>query len=247
MEFIVADHTQIELPEELVCHIMSFLDVPTLVQKKAVCQNWERTCTEVIDQMAPVPRTPFETREELQTAVRKYSKYDASDADVFATTYGWPIDKWDVSRVQDFFNVCDCNKTFNEDIGSWDVSNATRMDYMFHSATSFNQDISSWDTSNVTSMDCMFQNVKAFNQDMSSWDTSNVTVMAGMFHTATAFNQDISSWDTSNVTIMDDMFRYATAFNQDFSCWAWDTSNVESSRSMFHGTSCYYKRRKTQA
>eukprot|EP00978_Attheya_sp_CCMP212_P046794 scaffold412006_cov51-Attheya_sp.AAC.1 len=103
MDFIVADHGEIELPEELACHIiMSFLDVPTLVQKKVVCRNWERICTGVIDRMAPAPRTTFETREELKTAVKRYSKYDASDADVFATTYGWPIDKWDVSRVQDF-------------------------------------------------------------------------------------------------------------------------------------------------
>eukprot|EP00978_Attheya_sp_CCMP212_P044560 scaffold314373_cov35-Attheya_sp.AAC.1 len=154
MKLIVT--TELDVPEELVHLILSHLDVPTLVQKKAVCPLWQTLCTSLIDQKAPVPRKPFETRYELKNAVNKYSRYAANDAEKFAATYGWPIDKWDVSRVQDFSDVFRKIPRFNEAIGSWDVSNATTMEYMFWGATSFNQDISSWNVSNVTRMDSIF-------------------------------------------------------------------------------------------
>eukprot|EP00978_Attheya_sp_CCMP212_P046245 scaffold380179_cov67-Attheya_sp.AAC.1 len=74
---------------------MSFWDVPALVQKKAVCRLWQRRCTTMIDSKAPAPRKAFETNTELCDAVTKYARYNASDPDTFATSYGWPIDSWD--------------------------------------------------------------------------------------------------------------------------------------------------------
>eukprot|EP00978_Attheya_sp_CCMP212_P028624 scaffold99426_cov53-Attheya_sp.AAC.3 len=199
MDVTDGDNILMEVPEELASLIMSFWDVPTLVQKKAVSRHWNRLCTDVIDQKAPVPRTPFETNNDLISALQKYTRYDATDADSFAETYGWPIDKWDVSMVQDFSHVVRNDKSFNESIGSWDVSNATTMRCMFCGATSFNQDISSWNTSSVTNMGYMFNGAASFNQDISSWNTSSVVNMWNMFHSAASFNQDISSWNTSSV------------------------------------------------
>eukprot|EP00978_Attheya_sp_CCMP212_P009241 scaffold21810_cov41-Attheya_sp.AAC.3 len=188
-----------ELPEGMGRHIAGFLDVPTLVEKKAVCRSWRALFTTTIEQKASTPHA-FESRDELRNAVKKYADYNPNDAEEIATTYGWPIGRWNVSNVQNFDFVFQNRESFNESIGSWNVSNATSMRYMFYDASSFNQDISSWDTSNVTNMYVMFNGASSFNQDISSWDTSNVTTMGMMFNGASSFNQDISSWDTSNIT-----------------------------------------------
>eukprot|EP00978_Attheya_sp_CCMP212_P042486 scaffold259866_cov36-Attheya_sp.AAC.1 len=165
------------IPDDVFFSILSFLNVPALVQKKAVCRSWQMMITNIIEQKAPIPKA-FESKAELKTAVDKYTQYKLGDADEFATTYGWPIGRWDVSLVKDFRDVFHGKECFNEDIGSWDVSNVTSMFGMFREAKSFNQDISSWDTSSVTDMRSMFFIAVSFNQDISSWDTSRVTDMS---------------------------------------------------------------------
>eukprot|EP00978_Attheya_sp_CCMP212_P003706 scaffold7843_cov47-Attheya_sp.AAC.1 len=95
--------------EDLTPHILSFLDVPTLVRKKAVCRSWQRKFTKAVDRKsyrkASTTRRAFQSNQELRDAVNKYVKYDPDDAEEFATTYGWPIDKWDVSNVDDFTSI----------------------------------------------------------------------------------------------------------------------------------------------
>jgi surface protein len=222
MDVNVADNDRLEVPEELVYLIMRYWDVPTLVKSKAVCRLWQRLCTILIDRKAPIPRRAFETGDELRNTVLRYTEYDPTDADAFATTYGWPINRWDVSRVQDFSCTFKDRIYFNESIRSWDVSNASTMERMFSGAKTFDQDISSWDTSNVTSMYGMFCSASMFNQDISAWNTSNVTTMQFMFFNATSFAQDISSWNMSNVTNMKGLFRGGILFDADdqdiFSC-----------------------------
>jgi surface protein len=211
------------VPEDVGRHIIGFLDVPTLVQKKVVCRSWQLLFTATINAKVPTPLA-FQSSEELRKAVKKYTKYNISDADEFAETYGWPIGRWDVSNIQHFVQLFYLETSFNENIGSWDVSSATNTAFMFCGARSFNQDLSSWNTSNVVNMSGMFQHASSFNQDISGWDTSNVDHMSLMFEHATSFNQEISGWNTSNVEDMIDIFRNATSFNQDIS--GWDTSNV---------------------
>eukprot|EP00978_Attheya_sp_CCMP212_P018187 scaffold49463_cov47-Attheya_sp.AAC.4 len=232
------DDAPMELPEEIVYHILSFLDAATLIQKKPVCRLWQELCTTAINLKAPIPRTAFETDgEQLRAALKKYTIFKAADTEEFAATYGWPMDKWDVFRVEDLSYLFHCNHEFNENIGSWNVSNATRMYYMFGNAHCFNQDISSWDTSKVTNMTGMFYKGRAFNQDLSSWNVSNVTNMSWMFDGAGSFNQDISSWDVSKVISMHSMFQCASSFDQDIS--SWDTSKVDYMESMFCGASSF--------
>jgi surface protein len=185
-----------KVPDEMSRYIISFLDVPTLVQKRAVCRSWQILFTHVIDQKAPTPKA-FQSRRELNLAVSKYTKYIHADAEEFATTYGWPIGRWDVSHVQDFTHIFQFQQSFNEKIDSWDVSGATSMEGMFNGARLFNRDLTSWNTSNVQSMYSMFCTAHHFNQDISSWDTSNVQAMNYMFWNATSFNQDIFSWNNS--------------------------------------------------
>eukprot|EP00978_Attheya_sp_CCMP212_P039146 scaffold201029_cov63-Attheya_sp.AAC.1 len=139
------------VPEDVGRHILSFLDVPTLVRKKAVCRSWQILFTNAIRQKAPTPKA-FQSEAELKEAVNKYTKYNLADAD-------------------------DGKVSFIENISSWNTSNVRSMEYMFRGARSFNQDIGSWNTSNVTHMWSMFQDARSFNQDISSWNVSNVTNM----------------------------------------------------------------------
>eukprot|EP00978_Attheya_sp_CCMP212_P004803 scaffold10586_cov46-Attheya_sp.AAC.1 len=108
--------------EDLTPHIISFLDVPSLVRNKAVCRSWQRLFTEAVDRKAPTTPRAFQSGQELRGAVNKYVKYDPDDAEEFVKTYGWPIDKWDVSHVNDFTRIFQGKESFNEPIGSWNVS-----------------------------------------------------------------------------------------------------------------------------
>eukprot|EP00978_Attheya_sp_CCMP212_P047398 scaffold421345_cov48-Attheya_sp.AAC.1 len=111
------------VPEDVGRHILSFLDVPTLVRKKTVCRSWKLLFTNTINEKASTPK-PFESNEELREAVKKYTKYNIVDAEEFATTHGWPIGRWDVSNIENFRDIFLYAESFNERIGSWDVSNA---------------------------------------------------------------------------------------------------------------------------
>jgi surface protein len=173
------------LPEELFPSILSHLDVKTLIEKKRVCSTWRHTCTEAIDaQQIPTTRKVFSTSVELRQAVKKYCGYDAEE---ILQTYGYPINKWDVSNLQNFSGIFRDANTFDEDISSWNVSNATYMGGMFRGAEVFNQDLSSWNVQNVTEMSEMFHGARAFNGNICSWDVSNVTDMCRMFCFAEAF------------------------------------------------------------
>jgi surface protein len=223
------------LPDDLLLPILSHLDVKTLIEKKEVCRSWRHTCTQAINAK---PTKAFSTNEELCEAVKKYTgQCSPQEAEEFAQTYGYPINQWDVSAVQDFQDVFSHADTFNEDISSWNVSNVTDMSWMFFKASSFNQDLSSWNVSKVTDMKSMFGGASSFNQDLSSWNVSNATNMSYMFSGASSFNHNMSSWNVSNVTNMVLMFHDASSFNQDLS--SWNVFNVTNMNSMFEGTSSF--------
>jgi surface protein len=262
---ILADNYRLELQRmwqeqderALLIYALSFLEFKSLLQKEIVNKTWRQLIKDIIDakcgQHGP---KAFQSKRELRKAVEKYCKYEAASMEEIACTYGYPMDKWDVSQLEDMSGLFGGMDTFNEYIGSWDVSNVTNMNYMFAGARAFNQDIGSWDVSNVTIMFSMFLGASVFDQYIGSWDVSNLTNMSSMFQKATSFNQDIGSWDVSNVRHMNSMFESATSFNQDIASWnvsnvtdmyhmfknatsfnqdigSWDVSNVTDMRSMF--------------
>jgi hypothetical protein len=47
----------------------------------------------------------FQSNQELRDAVRRYSEYDAAGMEEIACTYGYPIDRWNVSQVEDMSRV----------------------------------------------------------------------------------------------------------------------------------------------
>jgi surface protein len=199
----------------LVVHALSFLNVKKLLQKERVDKTWRKLCKKTMQtKCGPDGPTPFQSNQELRDVIVKYCRRGAASMESIACTYGHPIDRWDVSKIEDMSELFKHKYKFNEYIGSWDVSNVTDMDFMFDGAHAFNQDIGSWDVSKVTKMSYMFHHAKAFNQDIGSWDVSRVTDMSSMFDGASVFNQDIGSWDVSRVTRMGYMFISATSFNQ---------------------------------
>eukprot|EP00978_Attheya_sp_CCMP212_P046081 scaffold373139_cov35-Attheya_sp.AAC.2 len=70
-----------------------------------------------MDQKASTPKL-FQSGYELGIAVAKYAKYNPNDTEDFATTYGWPIGRWNVSNVEDFDSIFEDCESFNESIGS---------------------------------------------------------------------------------------------------------------------------------
>jgi Mycoplasma protein of unknown function, DUF285 len=237
------------LPDDLWLPILAYLDVKTLIEKKEVCRIWRVNCTEAIDaKQTATSRKSFSTNHELCQAVKKYCGYnqatfsyspcDPLDAEQIAVTYGYPINKWDVSNVQDFSFVLSGADTFNEDISLWNVSHATTMKGMFCNAKAFNQDLSFWNVSNVRDMSMMFWRAHVFNNEsISNWDVSNVETMCEMFQFAKAFNQDLSFWNVQNVKNMSLMFDDATSFNQNLS--RWNVSNVDDMECMFRDATAF--------
>mmetsp|Transcript_41283 Transcript_41283/g.46920 ORF Transcript_41283/g.46920 Transcript_41283/m.46920 type:complete len:302 (+) Transcript_41283:225-1130(+) len=233
----------VEENEDLLSKILSLLDTVSLIQKKGVSVRWRKLCTYAIDSKlllssqyeeqnnasssslndtttinSTTKRKSFDNRYELRTAINDYidSRSYPENAEIIARLYGWPIGKWDVSKIRDFSRVFREKDTFNEDIGPWDVSNVVDMSEMFWNATSFNRDLSKWNTHNVRTMGFMFYKASSFNQDISAWNTKNVKSMRYMFMRATTFNQNISSWNTRRIKenrFIFGMFDGATLFD----------------------------------
>ena len=156
------------------------------------------------------------------------------------TTVG-RINEWNVSSVNNMYQMFGGAIIFNQNLGSWNVSNVTNMGSMFQCAFTaggqFNNggstSISTWNTSACTNMAEMFWNQPSFNQPIGSWNVSSVTNMSYMFRNASSFNQPIGNWNVSSVTNMRSMFREATAFNQPID--SWEVSNVTDMYEMFQG------------
>jgi surface protein len=155
----------------------------------------------------------------LKDAVEKYCRYQKDDINEIALTYGYPINKWDVSQVVDFGGLFKWQTYFNEYIGDWDVHNATTMTEMFRGAKSFNQPLDNWDTSKVENMTRMFAGARSFNQYLKNWDTSSVEDMEDMFCNAYAFNQSLETWNTGQLKYVKGMLEGAKSFNQELSNW----------------------------
>mmetsp|Transcript_19350 Transcript_19350/g.29139 ORF Transcript_19350/g.29139 Transcript_19350/m.29139 type:complete len:219 (-) Transcript_19350:99-755(-) len=203
------------LQDDMLLIIFGFLDFPTLIRIQRVCIDWEIKVHKVIP--GRLGNTRFQNREELLKGIEKYCKDKVKYADELSSTYGWPIGKWKVSRINNFSRAFEGQRDFNESIGDWDMSNAINLHGMFSQARAFNQDLTNWNTSKAKFMSGMFVDASSFNGDISQWDTSEVVSMWCMFCNATSFNQNITSWDVSNVVNYNGMFEGAVSFQRKFS------------------------------
>jgi Mycoplasma protein of unknown function, DUF285 len=160
----------------LLLYALSFLDVATLLQKQTVSKEWKDICTRAIDLKCSGQGGPqsFQSPEDLQKAIETYWMKEASSMEVLACTYGYPIKKWKVSRI----DAMTCFYTYP--IHKLDASGITN-DHLFS----------------------LFQGFGIFDDDVSSWDVSNVTDMSHMFYSPPSFHEINGSWDVSNVTADD--------------------------------------------
>ena len=167
------------------------------------------------------------------------------------------VNKWDVSKIQNFRRFFSgCNR-FNSNVGNWNVSKATNFSALFFGNQSITEpllggvfnnggsdSIKNWDTSNVTDMTSTFYAQPAFNQEVGLWDVSNVTNFSSMLNSywnnglgadLGTFNNggsdSIKNWDTSSAVNMNGLFSGQPLFNQNIS--EWYTSNVTNMGYMF--------------
>jgi surface protein len=155
----------------------------------------------------PTRRTSFDAdlgRWDTSNAVSMRGMFAASDEFV-----GQGLERWNVSKVEDFSYMFGWAAKFNGDLSQWDTSNAKRMDAMFFGAHVFGGKLSLWNVSKVTTMAHMFYEAFAFQGgDLTLWDVSSVVNMNSLFAAATRFNGNISTWDTSRVTDMKHMVSF---------------------------------------
>jgi hypothetical protein len=132
---------------------------------------------------------PFETRDELKTALHQYcgGTFDPNVA------YGL-IEDWDVSKITSmnsiFFGAPGV-ETCNPDIGIWDVSKVEIFTNMFRGATNFNKNLERWSVGSGKDFNNMFRGATNFNQNVTQWDISSGKYFQNMFQGATSFNQPL--------------------------------------------------------
>ena len=91
-----------------------------------------------------------------------------------ATANYGKISTWDVSKIDDMYDLFGTEGAFNSDIGDWDTSSVTDMGLMFKGATSFNQPLDTWNTSKALNTIRMVESATSFNQPLGTWDVSSV-------------------------------------------------------------------------
>ena len=120
---------------DLVLHTLSFMSAMELLncqRGKNTSQKWKDICSKAISNKCQEPKKAFHSNQELRKAVHTYCRRNESQSlENVVSTYGYPIDKWDVSQVTNFSRVFAMQMNFNGYIGSWNVSNATNMESMF--------------------------------------------------------------------------------------------------------------------
>lgn len=144
----------------------------------------------------------FTSRAELLAAVDAYLKDQSS-----TRQYGYPIGKWDVSRILDFSSLFSTVRnpemvTFDSDLSNWNTASANDTSSMFEGAISFtdaSNGLANWNMANVRDMHSMFA-YSAFVGDVSGWDVSLVENFDSMFTFALSFRGDISNWNVSSGT-----------------------------------------------
>ena len=213
-----------DLSGDLKHHILSYLDIRTLLRKQAVCPEMREDVVAFLERKKKKGAGVFRSNKELQKAVEKFCKLGRNssekDLEEVAINYGFPIGRWNVSRVRTFRRTFLKQSKFNENLGEWDVTRAVSMESMFEKCRSFTgMGLEKWKTSSLKNMRQTFLGAYHFRADLSDWQTENVEVMTAAFFEAHRFNSDLSKWKVAKVKCMIGMFAFARSFRQDLSSW----------------------------
>ena len=99
---------------ELVSCSLRYLDVVTLIRKvKPVCKKWNNLGIRCIDQKSDGSKANFQCNSDLRNGIQPYAAVSFSvagklgvnialspiDVEEIARLYGYPVDKWDTSRI----------------------------------------------------------------------------------------------------------------------------------------------------
>ena len=179
----------------------------------------------------------FETKTELQAALRAYLADPTNHTSHVAQTYGWPIQYWCTSLITDFSHLFVDAVHFNEPLDYWDVSSATTVQGMFRNATHFNQPLSYWDVANVRDMSMFLANATAFNQPLNHLDVSNVETLESTLEGASSFRQSLARWKVGQVQDFRHLFAGASRFNGDLS--KWNTTCAQTMQGMFRNATAF--------
>jgi hypothetical protein len=162
----------------------------------------------------PTTARPLETAEMLMEAVDLYlDALPAKPDSKVSSMYGYPIGKWDVSRVDDFSRLFDARRNpqaalFQDDLSGWDTRRASNMSFMFRGAVVFNGNVSAFDTKSVVSADSMFDGALSFDQDVSDWNVNKIGTANRMFCDAISFQGNgLDRWDLQSVEKVEEMVR----------------------------------------
>ena len=227
-------------PNEISRHIISFFAVQTIMNKQTVSKTFRKALQRALQDKKKPNAGKFKTKKELRVATNKlikckYVKFDPGLAEEIAQEYGWIMNLWDVSEIEDFSALFMSKSKFNEDISMWNVANGRDFRAMFRKVRAFKGDLSRWNLESAVNLSEMFDRASSFCSDLSKWDVSSVENMHSMFRDASSFASDLSKWDTGKVRKMSYMFSDASSFSSDLS--RWNTGNVEYAAQMFYGAS----------
>ena len=133
----------------------------------------------------------FKTKAELVAAINsgKSGWSDMATWDVSGITdFSGAFNYWDPNRQDDGWDG-----TVGEiPIQDWDVSNGENFYQMFAGAADFNADVSAWDVSKGKNFDEMFYGAKVFDNDLGDWEPSEGTSFENMLKNADACVDDIN-------------------------------------------------------
>jgi hypothetical protein len=91
-------------------YTLSFSDVKTLLQKEMVSKTWRNLSKLTIRIKCCGSPKAFQSK---QDAITKYCRYDGAAMEEITSTYGYPMDNWDVSKITDMSKLFENMKSFN--------------------------------------------------------------------------------------------------------------------------------------
>lgn len=160
----------------------------------------------------------------------------------------------DMSRVVDGgYMFCQMESVQGMNTTNWDIHNLTDATGMFSRCYELTTlDVSNWDTGNIEYTAYGYYGMfsecyKLNNLNVSNWDTSNMTEIARMFYQCYKIDSlNVSNWDTSKMEDMTQAFTQTAISTLDVKrktvnpgtaeeYIAWNTANLETTRSMFDG------------